>query len=476
MMSQRDREKRNKPLRLKTGSFDRNAAMARMGMVAGAQFAQHTVGNLFRSRTERDQRDRAFYVRQAQYLADEIGRLKGSVMKVGQMLSVYGQYFMPPEAVDVLKTLQDDSPPVAWSDLEPLVRQRLGNERYAELAIDPEPLAAASLGQVHRATRRADGAELCIKIQYPGLAEAIDSDIRTLTNIIRLARLVPRGIELTAIMEEVREMVYREVDYDRERELTAEFSERLAADERFVVPTVYPDYCTETLLTTSFESAAHVQSEDVQSLPQHRRDQLGAAALELFFLEFFEWGLVQTDPHFGNYKIRIDEHGDADQLVLIDFGATREFAPRFLGHYYHTVAGALERDPRRLVNGAIGIQLLNRDSPQSVFESFASVGYLIVEPFCDDAPAELLTADDAYCWGESDLPARVSQVISEAAISRWFRIPPREIVFLHRRLGGVFVLLAVLDAQLASRDLLVDYLYGALGELDDEEVEDAEEP
>ncbi|NNC22669.1 AarF/ABC1/UbiB kinase family protein [Salinisphaera sp. USBA-960] len=471
-MPEYDRDKRRKPLRLKTGAFDRNAAMARVGMVAGAQFARHSVGNLFRSRDERNQRNRDFYIRQAEYLASELGKLKGSVMKVGQMLSVYGQYFMPPEAVEVLKGLQDDTPPVAWSELEPLVRQRLGSERYAELDINPEPLAAASLGQVHRATRRADGAQLCIKVQYPGLAEAIDSDIRTLTNIIRLARLVPRGIELGVIMEEVREMVYREVDYDRERQLTAEFSTRLAADERFVVPAVYPEYCSEAVLTTSYEPAEHIQSEAVQSLAQSRRDALGAAALELFFLEFFEWGMVQTDPHFGNYKVRVDEHGDADRLVLIDFGATREFAPRFLHAYYDTVAGALARDQARLVDGAIGIQLLRRDSPQAVFDSFASVGYLIVEPFRDDAPVELLTADDAYCWGESDLPDRVSKAISEAAISRWFRIPPREIVFLHRRLGGVFVLLAVLGAELASRDLLVDYLYTALGEIDKEQCED----
>jgi len=466
-MPEKDRHKRHKPLRLKTGSFDRNAAIARMGMVAGAQFARHTAGNLFRSRDERTQRNREFYVKQAEYLANEIGRLKGSVMKVGQMLSVYGQYFMPPEAVEVLKSLQDDSAPVAWSELEPLVRQRLGRERYAELSIDPEPLAAASLGQVHRATRQADGAQLCIKIQYPGLADAIDSDIRTLTNIIRVARLVPRGIELRSIMEEVREMIYREVDYDRERALTAEFASRLSADERFVVPAVYPEYCCETLLVTSYEPAEHVQSEAVQNLGQDRRDRIGAAALELFFLEFFEWGMVQTDPHFGNYKIRVDDDGEADRLVLIDFGATREFAPRFLGNYYDTVAGALERDPERLINGAIGIQLIRRDSPQEVFDSFASVGYLIVEPFRDDAPAELLNDSGAYCWGRSDLPARVSNAISKAAISRWFRIPPREIVFLHRRLGGVFVLLAVLGAELASRDLLADYLYTALGEIED---------
>lgn len=459
-MAKKSDKGRRKPLKLKTGSFDRNAAMARMGVMAGASFAGHTLGNLFRSKEGREQRNSEFYVKQAEFLADELGQLKGSVMKVGQMLSVYGQYFMPPEAIEVLRSLQDDSPPVAWADLEPVVIERLGRQRLSEIEIDPEPLAAASLGQVHRATRKSDGRQLCVKVQYPRLADAIDSDIRTLTNIVRLARLVPKGVELTSIMEEVREMIYREVDYDRELRMTREFSERLADDDRYVVPEVFPEYSTETVLVTSFEAADHVQSERVKQLSQERRNALGESGLNLFFLEFFDWGIVQTDPHFGNYKVRVNDNGD-DQLVLLDFGATREFAPRFLGAYYDTVAGAFEGDAQKLVDGAIGINLLRRDSPQHVFDSFAKVGMLIIEPFRKQPPAELSTADGRYKWGESDLFWRVSRAVQDAAISRWFRIPPREIVFLHRRLGGVFVLLSVFKTELNSHDLLAHYLYHA---------------
>lgn len=454
----RNNRGRRKPLKLKTGALDRNFAMARMSMVAGTQFAGHTVGNMLRGREGREQRDRAFYVKQAEHIAAELGQLKGSVMKVGQMLSVYGQYFMPPEVTEVLQSLQDDSPPVAWAELEPVVIQRLGRSKRAELEIDPEPLAAASLGQVHRAWRRSDGRALCIKVQYPHLADAIDSDIRTLTRIVRVARLVPRGVELSAIMEEVREMIYHEVDYDRELRLTREFGERLADDTRFVVPEVFPEYSTESVLVTSYEGAHHVQGQAVQRLSQARRDRLSRHALDLFFREFFDWGVVQTDPHFGNYKVRLDDDGN-DQLVLLDFGATREFAPRFLGSYYDVVAGALERNAQQLIDGAVGIDLLRRDSPQSVFDAFAEVGMLMIEPFSQTPPPELTTPEGAYRWGASDLPARVSRAVSQAAISRWFRIPPREIVFLHRRMGGVFVLLAVLNAEVAGRELLQHYLY-----------------
>lgn len=455
-------DKNRRPLKLKTRAFDRNLAMARMGVIAGTQFAGHTVRNLFRGKEARAESDRGFYRDQATFLAEELGRLKGSVMKVGQMLSVYGQYFMPPEAIEVLRGLQDDSPPVAWSDLEPVLIDRLGESRVAELDIDPEPLAAASLGQVHRARRRSDGRELCIKIQYPGLAEAIDSDIRTLTHIVRIARLVPRGVELHSVMDEVRDMIYREVDYAHELAMTQAYRERLMDDERYIIPEVFPEYSTDTVLTTSYEAAEHVQSPAVQNLSQERRNRLAENALHLFFDEFFLWGRVQTDPHFGNYRVRLDEER-GDRIVCIDFGAVRGFEPDFLDAYYDIVGGAYHLDRERVIRGAKGIGLLRPDSPRHVLDAFAEVGFLMIEPFSEEPPEELLTSDGAYRWGDSDLPWRVSRAISRAAISRWFRIPPREIVFLHRRLGGVFVLMAVLDAELQGRPLLGDYLHRVLG-------------
>src|SRR5699024_4365833 len=223
-----------------------------------------------------------------------------------------------------------------------------------------------------------------------------------------------------------------EVDYDRELRLTREFAERLAGDDRFVVPEVFPEYSTETVLVTSFEGADHVQGEAVQKLSQERRNRLAEHALELFFSEFFLWGVVQTDPHFGNYKVRISDDG-ADQMVLLDFGATREFAPRSLGAYYDVVAGAFEHHPQQLIDGAIGINLLRRDSPQAVFDAFADVGMLMIEPFAESPPPELTTPDGAYRWGASDLPFRVSRAVSKGARAGWIRIPQRESGVRQRR-------------------------------------------
>ncbi|MFA5939367.1 MAG: AarF/ABC1/UbiB kinase family protein [Sinimarinibacterium sp.] len=442
---------------LKTKPLERSIALTRLGMGAGAKIVAHSVANIFRGGIQRDEANREFFRRQAQILADELGKLKGSVMKAGQMLSLYGQYFLPEEAVTVLSSLQDDTPAVEWRVVRPVLERALGRSRMRELDIDERPMAAASLGQVHRARRRSDGLEVCVKIQYPGVADAIESDIRTLSRLLMMTRLSPRGLDLTPVLNEVREMLHREVDYETERHFTETFAHRLEGDSRFVVPRVLGEYCSDQVLTTSYEHGLHVRHEDVQALPQARRNVLGQGFLELFLSEFFRWGMVQSDPHFGNYRVRIGS-GEPDRMVLLDFGATRIFGHGFIDHYAEIVHGALLRDRDMIYRGAQAIGLMKHNFPKPVLDGFAALCELIVEPFnqADDprTPEALRGPGGAYRWGDSDLPMRAGRVAATNALSLHFRVPPREIVFLHRRLAGVFIMLATLRCECATRELL----------------------
>ena len=176
---------------LKTKPFERNLALTKLGIGTGGRFVAHSMANAFRSAEGRKAADQTFYVERATELADALGQLKGSVMKAGQMLSLYGQYFLPPEAVAVLSGLQDDTPSVHWRVVAPVLERAIGRQRMGELDIEEVPLAAASLGQAHRARRKQDGLELVIKIQYPGVADAIESDIRSLSRLVGLSRLAP---------------------------------------------------------------------------------------------------------------------------------------------------------------------------------------------------------------------------------------------------------------------------------------------
>lgn len=442
---------------LKTGSLERSVALTRLGVGAGAKIVAHSLANLFRGDVARTSADRDFYERQARVLADELGRLKGSVMKAGQMLSLYGQYFLPEEAVTVLSSLQDDTPPVAWKVVAPVLERALGRNRLRELEIEEVPMAAASLGQAHRARRRSDGLELVVKIQYPGVADAIESDLNTLSRLLIMTRLTPKGLDITPVLNEVREMLHREVDYESERRFTENFHRRLAGDSRFAVPQVIGDYCSDRVLTSTYESGHHVRDPAVQGLSLERRNQLGHAFLELFLTEFFDWGMVQSDPHFGNYRIRVGEDQQKDRIVLLDFGATRIFGRGFIDGYAEIVNGALDRDRERIRRGAMAIGLIREGFPDGVLDAFAQMCALIVEPFAlpTATSGALFNAYGDYRWGGSDLPLRAGRVAAGNALSVHFRVPPREIVFLHRRLAGVFIMLATLGCEFSGRSALM---------------------
>ncbi len=430
--------------RLRTRPMERNWAMTRMGVATGVRAAGHVFGNLFRDQASRTEHDKAFFVDEARRFVREMGQLKGSVMKAGQMLSLYGQYFMPPEAVEILASLQDDTDHVGWTVVGPVITQSLGGERLAELQIQRVPIAAASLGQAHEAIQLSSGEKLCLKVRYPGVDEAIDSDIRTIARLLTLSRLVPRDLSLDPVFTEVREMLHREVDYLHERELLDRFGELLKNDARFVVPRTYPRYCSSEVLAMSFETGDSLKSQRVRELSPERRTRLGQSLLWLFLQELFVWQLVQTDPHFGNYRLRLDDEGGEDRWVLLDFGATRSFPQQFVREYARIVRGALNEDRAEVIRGAVGIGLMREHFPENILDSFYALARLIVEPFCYGE----------YDWGASDLPARVSQTIARSAMTRHFKIPPREIVFLHRRLAGVFITLAWLDIRFDGQPLL----------------------
>lgn len=460
-------ELENKPRksidRIKTGAFERNFALTKMGVGAGAKIAGHTVRNFFRKGEEKDQASREFYRDQAQVLADELGQLKGSVMKAGQMLSLYGQYFLPEEAVEVLATLQDDTPSVSWSFVEPQLIDALGASTLGKLQIDRDPIAAASLGQAHLATIKSSGEKVVVKIQYPGVANAISSDVATLRRLLNATRLAPKALDLTQVFGELQDMLERECDYVLEREFTEIFTDKLADDSRFVVPKVHGEFCAQRVLTTTYQPGFSVASKEVQALSQDRRNKLARAFVDLFVKEFFEWNMVQTDPHFGNYRVQIDPSGSQDQLVVLDFGATRRFTQEFVDQYAQIVRGSLDCDRDLIAQGVLDIGLMNRSTPTSVLHGFGDLTEMIVEPFRKPfhsmVPEHLYTPGGAYRFGATDLPVRVGQTAAFKMMSVHFKIPPKEIIFLHRRIAGVLVTLRTLRAELRLGELLEPYLY-----------------
>lgn len=454
--------------RIKTGSFERRLSLTRAGLFAGTRMASHMATNWFSNKETREQRHRAMLSSQARFLVDELGRLKGSVVKIGQVMALYGEHFLPEEVTEALHTLEDQTTSLEWPAIERVLKAELGESRLSELDIDPEPIGAASLGQVHRAVRRSDGLELVLKVQYPGVADAVDSDLNAVAHLLKVARLVSFGPEFNDWLEEVREMMHREVDYRLEARTTEKFRQMLSHDPRFVVPRVLAEFSTDHVIASTYEHGHSVSSVAVRELPLERRSALGQAALELFFRELFEWGEIQTDPNFGNYRIRIagEQGGDSetDRIVLLDFGAVQSYSSDFLQPVIQMIKASYEEDLEQVVEGGIKLRFMSRDWPAEVLDKFGKVCMSVLEPLAKDRsqwPDYAVNSHGQYRWKQSDLPSRVAKQAARSAISRYFRVPPKEFVFLNRKLIGVYTFIAVLHSEFNGEDLLRKYLYGS---------------
>lgn len=447
---------------LKTSAFDRRMSIARASLLAGTRWATANASSMFSSEDIKEKKRKQAMSEQAQYLVQEIGKLKGSIVKIGQMMALYGEHFLPPEVTAALHTLNNDTMALSWSAIEAQLRRELGS-KLDDLTVDPEPLGTASLAQVHRATRNSDGLELVLKIQYPGVAEAIDSDLGLFRNMLKLTRMVPQTREFEEWFEEVRSMMHREVDYRMEAATTKRFAERLKDDPRYIVPQMIDQYCTDRVLCMTFERGVPINSAVMLSLPQARRDALGEASIEIAIREIFEWGEMQTDPNFGNYLVRLGNGKDTpDRIILLDFGAIRGFDPTLLGVARGLITAGYHHDKSQMISAMQNYPFFDQ-MPAEVKTGLADVFLLATEPFSSpnsnpDAPSDAFDAAQKYVWKKSQLHGRVIKKAGESMASRYFSVPPKEFMFISRKFIGAYTFMTVIDAHTNVRGMVGRYL------------------
>lgn len=435
--------------------------MARLTLQTGAKLAGQGMTQALSDPTKRDEKWKTFLKGQASVLSQELGELKGSLMKAGQMLSMYGEHFLPPEANELLKSLQQDSPPLKWTAIEPVLQKYMSAELLAELEIEKEALACASMGQVHRAKIKATGEMICLKIQYPDVDKAIDSDLKAIRTMMNMLKLLPKDVNFDPVFAEVRTMLVQETNYELEADFTEEYGQKLEGDSRYIVPKLYRRYSSRKILATSFERGLRADDPLVQNLSQDRRNKLSLHFLDLYLRELFEWGLVQTDPHIGNYKIRLNPNGE-DQIVLLDFGATRKYEETFLNAYYRMIRGSLLQDRESFLKAATELKFIQGDDQKELVEIFEEFCAETIEPFMTPEDPRnnrgQIAQDGTYDWKNTDLPNRLTKKVFHIVRNFEWRTPPQEILFLDRKTGGVFIFMAVLRAKVSGRSILMKYL------------------
>lgn len=455
-------DQNDKLKQLKTSSMDRRLSIAKASLLAGTRWAASSASSMFSSEEEKEKKRKKAMKEQADYLVAEIGKLKGSIVKIGQMMALYGEHFLPEEVTQALNTLNNQTVALAWPAIKTQLQQQLGS-KLDDLTIDHEPLGTASLAQVHRATRKSDGMELVLKIQYPGVAEAIDSDMSLFKNMLKLTRIVPQTREFDQWFDEVREMMHREVNYQIEADTTRRFAARLKDDPRYIVPTIINEYCSDRVLCMTFERGVPINSPVMLSLPQERRNLLGEASLEIAVREIFEWGEMQTDPNFGNYLVRLGNGTDVhDKIILLDFGAIRQFDQHLLSVARNLIQAGYHHDSDMMVKAMTGYEFFD-SIPQSIKPDMAKVFLLATEAFSSplnnqELPAGIMDEHNRYDWKKSQLHSRVMQQASRSMASRYFSVPPKEFMFISRKFIGAYTFMTVIDAKTNVRAMIRHHL------------------
>ncbi|HEX4923818.1 MAG TPA: AarF/ABC1/UbiB kinase family protein [Bdellovibrionales bacterium] len=442
--------------KIRSGLMDRGWGLAKTALSVGASTAGHWVGRAFESdKNILDDRLKSLIISQATALANQMHEMKGSVMKMGQMFSVYGEYFLPPEANEVLKSLQSQSLSLEWPVVEKILARELGPKLH-DLEIERTPIAAASMSQVHKAFCKPLDREVAVKVRYPGVEKAIDGDIRMLKTALSFSKLVPQMESLGPVFSEIREMLHRETSFNLEREALTKFKAQFAPDSRFILPDPIPEYSTDAVLCTGFEEGVRIDDPRVLALPLETRNELGRTFLELYFIELFDFRQVQTDPHFGNFAINLD--GQKPRIVLFDFGAVREFSDEFVSGYRQVLRGLIDDDSREFRLGCERTGMFRKPLTEEQWAYFQRFCQEILEPFLNFGPRPFQDEQGRYDWSASDLPSRLLSRFLE--FKRVFRnhAPPREFIFLDRKASGLFVVLAKLGTCFDARPIMAKYI------------------
>ena len=385
----------------------------------------------------------------AEALARALGGLKGPLMKVAQLVATIPDV-VPPEYAAELQKLQSEAPPMGAAFVKRRMMAELGadwRQRFAEF--DLRPAAAASLGQVHRASLP-DGIPLACKLQYPDMESAVEADLAQLDILFALHRRMDPVIDTTEIAKEIGARVREELDYRREAKHVALYEAILADTPEVRVPTVLPELSTRRLLTMRWlegdKILGHKQDE------QAARDRISTAMFRAWWRPFSRHGVIHGDPHLGNYTV-FSEDGAPQGINLLDYGCIRVFPPSFVGGVVDLYRGLRDGEAARVVHAyeVWGFKGLTKD----LIETLNIWARFIYGPLLEDRTRRIAEGVSPAEYGRKQAFQVHSALKKQGPVT-----VPREFVFMDRAaigLGGVFL---HLDAELNFHRLFEQEIEG----------------
>ncbi|WP_045396053.1 ABC1 kinase family protein [Vibrio campbellii] len=377
-------------------------------------------------------------------LTDQLAHLRGAAMKLGQMLSMDAGDVLEPELADILSRLRSNADPMPAKQLNGVMENALGTNWKTEfLSFNFKPIASASIGQVHQAYSDA-GDNLAVKVQYPGIRKSIDSDVDNVGTLLKVVGLIPESVDYKGLLEEAKKQLHDEADYAREAQFAIRYHDALKEHPHFVVPKIHTESSSDAVLAMEFIDGSPI--EQIEHYDQNTRDFVMHSLLELLFRELFEFKMVQTDPNFANY-LYIE---NTRQIGLLDFGATREYSEQFSTGYRQAFASVVNDDEQGLNNALEQIGFFSKTIMPAQRQAILDLVKMACEPMLVDEP---------YDFKASGLAQKLREAGTILSMEQdYWHTPPADALFLHRKIGGMYLLAARIGAKVNIRQLVSPYL------------------
>ncbi len=376
-------------------------------------------------------------------VTDGLSHLRGAALKLGQMLSMDTGIVLPGELTAILSRMRDDARHMPPKQLQTVLNAEWGPGWYSRFArFDVRPFAAASIGQVHRATLP-DGTDLAIKVQYPGVRDSIDSDVDNVATLLRLPGLMPRGMDMSPLLAEAKRQLHAEADYLAEAQHLVGFGALLEGSDIFALPTLHDALCTPQVLAMRYMESAPLDS--LVDAPQAQRDRVAAALIDLVLRELFVFGAMQTDPNLANYRF----DPVTNRIVLLDFGAVQPIAAARAADFRALARVALDGGAEATRDAMLRIGYFGPDTAPHHQDLIQSMFDVAMGPLRQDTP---------FDFGRSDLLDRLRDMGLAIGNDRELaHVPPAATLFLHRKIGGMYLMAAKLRARVTLRPMVETY-------------------
>ena len=377
-------------------------------------------------------------------LVAKLSKMRGAALKLGQMMSFQDSKVLPATINTILQRVQDSADYMPPAQRNQVLVRSLGEDwRDLFSNFEERPFAAASIGQVHKATLASNGKDVAVKVQYPGVRNSIDSDLNNLSLLLTASRLLPKGLYLDKTIANARTELGWECDYEREAEACIRFKQLLSEEQAtFAVPKVYLEACGPDVLTAEFMHGKGVTK--IADLSQDERDWIGTHVLRLCLRELMEWRFMQTDPNWTNFLY----NRSAQKLELLDFGASRDFPSKFIEPYVSLLIAASKGDRDTCRDRSIELGYLTGHESNEMLAAHVDSILTLSEPFNETAP-------EVYDFEDQTITDRVRANIGLMLRER-MAPPPEETYSLHRKLSGAFLLCARLRSKIRTREMFAD--------------------